>query len=373
MEQKKESKSKFCAAAKRYPTKGKAYEAFNNDQSKNGIFLIEEIINGQIKHICYGRCCNSVQDNELCHIHENQKKKEKSGFLYFEKDIKNKCDDTKIKKATSTMSYFKQMGDRGRNKSSKTTYHDFKNEDDPILKVIKHDKNPKLLKSLKIYAVQLLNEQNISVKAEKEEVKYEKEAPSKNKELIDTIERLNIEHKKFKETKEEELPNNNLKKTEDLLENLKINDSDNEESDNEIKESDDKIKESDDEIEESEDEIEESDDEFDVEKIYTKKNKLLYLEPNSMTVLEPEGDEDGTSIGILNKISEIYSTIVKDGSYYTVFSQKTLLYNNNDNEIEFYRDVLNNNIFEMIEDEFIYKGKVTKNKKSEFDFDFEVN
>lgn len=361
MEQKKESKSKFCAAAKRYPTKGKAYEAFNNDQSKNGIFLIEEIINGQIKQICYGRCCNSVQDNELCHIHENQKKKEKSGFLYFEKDIKNKCDNVKIKKATANMSYFKQMGDRGRNKSSKTTYHDFKNEDDPILKVIKHDKNPKLLKSLKIYAVQLLNEQNISVKAEKEEVKAEKEAPSKNKDLIDTIERLNIEHKKFKETKVEE--NINLKKTEELLSNLKIDD----DSEDEI--NDNEIEESNKEIEESDEEIEESDDECDVEPIYTKKNKLLYLEPNSMTVLEPEGDEDGTSIGILNKINEEYSTIIKDGSYYTVLSQKTLVYNNEGKDIEFYRDVLNNNIFEMIEDEFVYKGKVTKNKKLDFDFE----
>ena len=376
MEQKKESKSKFCAAAKRYPTKGKAYEAFNNDQNKNGIFLIEEIINGQIKQICYGRCCNSVQDNELCHIHENQKKKEKSGFLYFEKDIKNKCDNVKIKKATANMSYFKQMGDRGRNKSSKTTYHDFKNEDDPILKVIKHDKNPKLLKSLKIYAVQLLNEQNISVKAEKEEVKVDKEAPSKNKELIDTIERLNIEHKKFKETKKEE--KSNLKNTEELLENLTLNDdSEHEEddklkkenSDNEIEESDNEIVESDNEIEESDNEIEESDDECDVEPIYTKKNKLLYLEPNSMTVLEPEGDEDGTSIGILNKINEEYSTIIKDGSYYTVLSQKTLIYNNEGKDIEFYRDVLNNNIFEMIEDEFVYKGKVTKNKRLEFDFE----
>ena len=69
-----------------------------------------------------------------------KRKKEKSGFLYFEKDIKDKCDNVKIKKTNASMSHFKQMGDRGRNKASKSTYHDFKNEDDPILMIIKHEK-----------------------------------------------------------------------------------------------------------------------------------------------------------------------------------------------------------------------------------------
>ena len=37
---------------------------------------------------------------------------------------------------------------------------------------------------------------------------------------------------------------------------------------------------------------------IDVEPIYTNKGKLLYLEPYSNNVIEPEGESDGTSIGL---------------------------------------------------------------------------
>ena len=380
MEQKKESKSKLCAAAKRYPTKGKAYEAFSNDQGKNGIYLIEEIINGQIKHVCYGRCCNSVQDNELCHIHENQKKKEKSGFLYFEKDIKNKCDDVKIKKANASMSYFKQMGDRGRNKTSKTTYHDFKNEDDPILKIIKFDKNPKLLKDLKIHAIQLLNSQNIAVKVEKEDetIKNDTNGPSKNKELLETIERLNLEHQKKLDIKEESLKikkKSNDNEILDIIDEInEISDIDEESSINseEIPDNNifDTIQENNDKnIENNTENIEnnQEDDEYDVEPIYTNKGKLLYLEPFSNNIIEPEGDSDGTSIGILYKIDKKYSNIKKDNEFYTVLSQNKL----KNGEIEYFRDVLNDRIFEMIDDTLIFRGRVTKKNDSSYKFHFD--
>ena len=375
MEQnKKESKSKLCAAAKKYPTKGKAYDALNNEEGKHGIYFKEEICNGSIKYICYGRCCNSVQDNELCHIHENQRKKEKSGFLYFEKDIKDKCDNVKIKKANASMSHFKQMGDRGRNKASKSTYHDFKNEDDPILMIIKHEKNPILLKKLKIYAIQLLNDQNISVKLEKKEeeknVPDEKDGISKNKELLETIERLNLEHKKKTEDvvnksldineintnneitidcetedcqdveeseEDEEIPDN------DMFSTLEQNDSDNIKSDHE------------------------EEDEYDVEPIYTNKGKLLYLEPYSNNVIEPEGESDGTSIGILFKVDKKYNTIKKDNEFYTVLSQNKIKYE----ETEYYRDVLNDRFFEMIDDNLVFRGRVNKKSDSSYKFHFD--
>lgn len=375
MEQnKKESKSKLCAAAKKYPTKGKAYDALNNEEGKHGIYFKEELCNGSIKYICYGRCCNSVQDNELCHIHENQRKKEKSGFLYFEKDIKDKCDNVKIKKANTSMSHFKQMGDRGRNKASKSTYHDFKNEDDPILMIIKHEKNPILLKKLKIYAIQLLNDQNISVKLEKKEEEKntpdEKDGISKNKELLETIERLNLEHKKKTEDvvnkslnideaninneitidcetkdcqdieeseEDEDIPDN------DIFSTLEQNDSDNIKSDNE------------------------EDGEYDVEPIYTNKGKLLYLEPYSNNVIEPEGESDGTSIGILFKIEKKYHTIQKDNEFYTVLSQNKIKYE----ETEYYRDVLNDRFFEMIDDNLVFRGRVSKKTDSLYKFHFD--
>lgn len=373
MEQKKqkESKSKLCAGAKRYPTKGKAYEAFNTEQGKHGIYLLEEVINGQIKQVCYGRCCNSVQDNELCHIHENQKKKEKSGFLYFEKDIKNKCDNNKIKKATASMSFFKQMGDRGRNKSSKTTYHDFKNEDDPILRVIKFDKNPKLIKSLRLHAVQLLNEQNIIVKEEKDiEETTEKNVPSKNKELLETIQRLNLEHEK----------NKKLNETKDEIEEDKDEILDSVQEENEDIENIEDIENSSDDEKSTSIDLEdiindkninsdndEEDDGYDVETIYTNKGKLFYLEPNSMSIIEPEGDNDGTTIGILNEIDKKYHNIKKDNKFYTVLSQNKLIHE----EKEYFKDVLNDRIFELIEDKYIFKGRVTKKQDSTYKFHFD--
>tara|TARA_Y200000002_G_C22676395_1_gene662263 strand:+ start:518 stop:1645 length:1128 start_codon:yes stop_codon:yes gene_type:complete len=375
MEKKESKKSTFCAAAKKYPTKGKAFEAFNNDNNKNGIYIIEETVNGQIKQVCYGRCCNSVQDNELCHIHENQRKKDKSDFLYFEKDIKNKCDNVKIKKATLNMSYFKQMGDRGRNKANKSTAHDFKNEDDPILKVIQHDRNPKLLKALKLYAIQLLNEQNISVKPEKEEIKTETKTTSRNFELLETIQRLNIEHEKNKK-KNEDIDDSNDNKIDAITNEI-----------NELKSDDESIKEneieSDLELEfenisiksdnnEAESINNDSDDEYNVEIINCiKGDKTLYLEPKSMDVLEPEGDDGGVCIGTLNEIDKKYATIEKDFKYYTVLSQNKVIHSENGKNVEYYRDTLNDRIFQDINNNLIFKGRVSKNKNNEYKFFFD--
>jgi len=370
MEQKKEIKSNFCAAAKRYPTKGKAFEAFNNDPTKNGVYLVEEIVNGQIKHIPYGRCCNSVQDNELCHIHENQRKKEKSSFLYFDKDIKNKCDNQKIKKATASMSYFKQMGDRGRNKATKTTYHDFKNEDDPILKILKMDKNPRILQALRLHAIQLLNSQNIAVKPEKEEVKVEKNKVSKNKELLDTIQRLNIEHEKTKKENNQKIEDSLKELESDSEDSLNINENDDENNDeNDDENGNDNLS-----IQTIEDEInekqsnhdEESDDEgYDVEEIFTNKGKLLYLIPESMSVAEPEGENGGECIGTLTKIDKKYHTIKKDNCFYTVISENKVFYE----DTEYFRDVMNNRIFDS---DFVFKGRVTKRLDTdEYKFHFD--
>ena len=376
MEQKKESKNNFCAAAKRYPTKGKAFEAFNTDAGKNGVYLVEEIVNGVIKHIPYGRCCNSVQDNELCHIHDNQKKKEKSGFLYFEKDIKSKCDNVKIKKANINMSYFKQMGDRGRNKASKTTFHDFKNEDDPILKIIKIDKNPRLLKDLKLYAIQLLNTQNIAVKAEKEDVKEETDNISKNKELLETIQRLNIDYEK----NQKEIKNDSIETEIDSLIKEEVDDNDinkntkieiEKESENKINDSDDEISDkitSDDEFEEqiiSQSENDDDDDGYEVSEIYTNNGRLLYLLSDSISVIEPEGDDSGECIGVLHEISKKFSTIQKDNKFYTVISNTNIFHNDD----KYFRDVLNNRIFDQ---DFNFKGRVTmvgNSKQYKFHFD----
>jgi|TARA_B110000483_G_C18206320_1_gene547828 hypothetical protein len=374
MELKKESKTKKnCAGAKKYPTKGKAYEAFCDKSNTEGVYLVEEIINGQIKHTPYGKCCNSVQDNDLCHIHENQRKKEKSVFLYFEKDIKSKCDGTKIKKANSNMHYFKTMGDRGRNKTLSVTYHDFKTIDDPIFKIIKMDKNPKLINELRLFANQLLKTQNIVVKHvpdesnEKEEKK--EETVSRNKELLATIERLNEEHKVIEKKLKNDEDN---PKSEYEDEDIKSEDDENIESEDENIDSDDndlKLEKNDDldeEINNSDidDDINDDDSGIACEEIYTTKGKLLYLEPESMSVIEPEGENEGESIGILYKIEKKYGTIIKDNCYYTVLSQNKISYD----EVEYFKDVLNNRIFD---DNLVFKGRVTKKSDSEYKFHFD--
>ncbi len=371
MEQKKESKTKhLCAAAKKFPTKGKAFEAFNDKSNTEGVYLVEEIINGQIKQTPYGKCCNSVQDNELCHIHENQRKKEKSGFLYFEKDIKTKCDGVKIKKATANMLYFKTMGDRGRNKTLSVTYHDFKNMDDPIFKIIKMDKNPKLLNELRVYASQLLKSQNIIVKVEDDKEVEKKGAVdnvSKNKELLDTIERLKKEHNKIDEKEKDENDDEIIESDfESDLDSIKSSEV------NQLKENSENIKDEiiDDEIINDEiidDQIDnDSDDDSGIacEEIYTTKGKLLYLEPDSMSVIEPEGEGVNISIGTLSKIEKKYSTIIKDNEYFTVLSQTKLTHEDS----EYYRDVLNNRIFN---NNFEFKGRVTTKNDSEFKFHFD--
>lgn len=388
MEQKKESKTKkHCAAAKKYPTKGKAYEAFCDKSNTEGVYLVEEIINGQIKYTPYGKCCNSVQDNDLCHIHENQRKKEKSSFLYFEKDIKSKCDGTKIKKASSNMLYFKTMGDRGRNKTLSVTYHDFKTTDDPIFKIIKMDKNPKLINELRLYANQLLKSQNIVIKTEIENNDEKsdnlaKDTTSKNKELLATIERLNKEHKNnnenLKDDKQDtildsieksDIVNDDLESI-DEMESNKSGDSDIE-IENTIKDTDLINSNTQDlnnlsinsDIDDDDDDVNDDDSGIACEEIYTTKGKLLYLEPESMSVIEPEGDNEGESIGILYKIEKKFSTVIKDNSYYTVLSQNKIKYEDE----EYFRDVLNDRIFD---NNLVFKGRVTVKKDSTYKFHF---
>ena len=379
MEQKKESKTKkHCAAAKKFPTKGKAYEAYCDKSNIEGVYLVEEIINGQIKHTPYGKCCNSVQDNELCHIHENQRRKEKSGFLYFEKDIKNKCDGTKIKKANSNMLYFKTMGDRGRNKTLSVTYHDFKTIDDPIFKIIKMDKNPKLINELRLFASQLLKSQNIVVKIDSEvnntkSNNTKEETVSKNKELLATIERLNKEQKINSSNLKEDIESTNEDVDNDIESVNQDDDDDDIESVNEdedIESINENIKEKINYTELSEDNESDTDDINDddsgiaCEEIYTTKGKLLYLEPDSMSVIEPEGDNEGESIGTLYEIEKKYGTIIKDNSYYTVLSQNKVRYE----DIDYFRDVLNNRIFD---DNLLFKGRVTIKSNSEYKFHFD--
>ena len=233
---------------------------------------------------------------------------------------------------------------------------------------------------MKIHAIQLLNEQNIIVKSEKEEQpKIENETISKNKELLETIERLNIEHEKKLKLNEETSHIDEINETSDIDEINETSDIDeiNETNDiNEIGDIDDINETGDiddinkpsyvDDINQNENSDNDSEDSYEVDEIYTNKGKLLYLVPNSMSIIEPEGDnESGECIGTMFKIDKKYHTIKKDDSYYTVFSENKVIYD----EVEYFRDVINNRIFD---DNFNFKGRVSlKTNSTEYKFHFD--
>jgi hypothetical protein len=372
MSQTVEKKQTKCGAAMKYPTKGQAYSACKD---KFDVYLYQEITNGAIKQTPYGRCSNSTQDSVLCHIHEAQKNRAKSKLLLFEKDIKNKCDDKTIKKITLDSSFFKSMGDRGRNKKqTNDTSYDFKTTDDPILTILKTKNNPKLLVDLRLYAIEILKTQKIIIKDKTKEEPI-KENISNNKELVNTINKLNKEHNiiinedkndissEFSDALSDISDDDNKEKIIHSVINEEINEDINEEINEEINE--DINKDIDYDIELN-DESENDDDDSAVSctEIYTRKGKLLYLEPESMSVIEPEGDSAGTSIGILYKIEKKYSTIIKDGEYYTVFSENKIEHNGE----EYFRDILNNRFFNK---DFEFTGRLTLKNNSEYKLNFD--
>jgi len=376
MSQTVDKKPTKCGAAMKYATKGQAYSACK-DKNTDGVYLYKEISNGQAKQTPYGRCSNSTQDSELCHIHKAQEARAKSKLLFFIKDIKNKSDDKIIKKVTLDDPFFKAMGDRGRNKKpTSDTSFDFKNTDDPILTILKMKNNPRLAVDLRLYSIELLKTQKIIIKDKHKDDDEEpiKENISHNKELLDTINKLNKEHNNLNINDDK---NDILSDFNDVLSDISDDDKEkiihseiNEDIDyetNSDKEINNKINDSDTNNDENDDNCDDDDDDdsaVSCTEIYTKKGKLLYLEPESMSVIEPEGDSAGTSIGILYKIEKKYSTIIKDGECYTVFSEKKI---EHDGE-KYFRDILNNRFFN---ENFKFIGRLTLKNDSEYKLNFD--
>lgn len=336
----------FCIAAKNYYTKGQSYDASQNSKD---VYLKECIVDGKIKYNCFGRCCKTVLlENDICDKHKNQQKDPKKTFYYFNKDIQNKVNDTnsntKIIKIDQEVRdkhpYFTNMGDRGRNKNiDKSTVYDFgdKNINDPIFLVLKLTKNPNLKKELQLYANKLLQTHKIYINENNEQEIIENPKQSIiNKDLEESIKNLN---KKYKE--EKALEKNNTTFSYSDINNL-MNDvlrEDLSEDENEVISEDDN-----------------SDEEYEVEEIITKKGRNLLLVSEKMSVIDPE--EGNIVIGFLERIDKKYSTILKDEEHYTVLSDNTLKHN----DIEYYRDVLEDRIFELINDKYIFKGRLSRKK-----------
>ena len=358
----------FCIAAKNYYTKGQSYDASQNSKD---VYLKECIVDGKIKYNCFGRCCKTVLlENDICDKHKNQQKDPKKTFYYFNKDIQNKVNDTnsntKIIKIDQEVRdkhpYFTNMGDRGRNKNiDKSTVYDFgdKNINDPIFLVLKLTKNPNLKKELQLYANKLLQTHKIYINENNEQEIIENPKQSIiNKDLEESIKNLN---KKYKE--EKALEKNNTTFSYSDINNL-MNDvlrEDLSEDENEvISETEDLSKDETEVISKDENEVisedDNSDEEYEVEEIITKKGRNLLLVSEKMSVIDPE--EGNIVIGFLERIDKKYSTILKDEEHYTVLSDNTLKHN----DIEYYRDVLEDRIFELINDKYIFKGRLSRKK-----------
>ena len=398
----------FCIAAKNYYTKGQSYDASQNSKD---VYLKECIVDGKIKYNCFGRCCKTVLlENDICDKHKNQQKDPKKTFYYFNKDIQNKVNDTnsntKIIKIDQEVRdkhpYFTNMGDRGRNKNiDKSTVYDFgdKNINDPIFLVLKLTKNPNLKKELQLYANKLLQTHKIYINENNEQEIIENPKQSIiNKDLEESIKNLN---KKYKE--EKALEKNNTTFSYSDINNL-MNDvlrEDLSEDENEvISETEDLSKDETEVISKDETEViskdeteviskdeteviskdeneviskdetevisedenevisedDNSDEEYEVEEIITKKGRNLLLVSEKMSVIDPE--EGNIVIGFLERIDKKYSTILKDEEHYTVLSDNTLKHN----DIEYYRDVLEDRIFELINDKYIFKGRLSRKK-----------
>ena len=393
MSQTVDKKQTKCGAAMKYPTKGAAYSACK-DKNTDGVYLYKNISNGLPKYTPYGRCSNSTQDSELCHIHKAQEARAKSKLLFFIKDIKDKCDDKTIKKVTLDDPFFKAMGDRGRNKKpTSDTSFDFKNIDDPILTILKMKNNPRLAVDLRLYSIELLKTQKIIIKDKHKDEEPIKENISTNKNLVDTIHKLT---KEYNDLNINEDKNDILSDFSDVLSDIsdddkdinnKIQDYDNDitsnhendgqcddydnddtsnhENDGQYDDHDiDNTSNHDDDGQYDDDDDDDDNSAVSCTEIYTKKGKLLYLEPESMSVIEPEGDSAGTSIGILYKIEKKYSTIIKDGEYYTVFSENKI---EHDGE-KYFRDILNNRFFN---ENFKFIGRLTLKNNSEYKLNFD--
>lgn len=223
--------------------------------------------------------------------------------------------------------------------------YDFKNFDDPILLIL-NDRDPRLKDDLRLFSIEKLQSSNKFVKKESNETieKIEVQKNQDNK-LAEKLKKMTLEKEESK-----------LYISDDEMSELSDHD------ENISKEIEPKLElelDSDSEI------IDEEDDDSAISAILikTKKGKELYLDPNTLSVIEPEGDNEGDIIGRFIETPKKYGTIEKDNKYWTVISK---IYCEDNNEDYLY-DVLN---YRLFDDEFKLIGKVYKNKEDKFQFQF---
>ena len=223
-----------------------------------------------------------------------------------------------------------------------------KNLDDPILRILT-DRDPRLKDDLRLFAIEKLQSSNKFVKKVSNET-IEKVEIQKNQDnkLAEKLKKMTLENEQCKlynsdDDEMSELSDNNEIISKEI--DIKIEPELELDSDSEI--------------------IDEVDDDSAISAILinTKKGKVLYLDPNTLSVIEPEGDNEGDIIGRLIETPKKYGTIEKDNKFWTVISKIYC----KEFDKDYLYDVLN---YRLFDDGYNLIGNVYKNKEDKFQFQF---
>jgi hypothetical protein len=348
MDKKKQNQ---CHAIKTYNARPKAWEDI---QKGNNVFMMYQLLNNRIKEKLVSQC-GGYGANGGCFCKNHLKTKNiinvKEIETFFESHKEDSVihpttkDEITFKKMNNSDPHFVNMAVQGNTKKIKSTMYDFKNFDDPILLIL-NDRDPRLKDELRLFSIEKLQSSNKFVKKESNETieKIEVQKNQDNK-LAEKLKKMTLEKEESK-----------LYISDDEMSELSDHD------ENISKEIEPKLElelDSDSEI------IDEEDDDSAISAILikTKKGKELYLDPNTLSVIEPEGDNEGDIIGRFIETPKKYGTIEKDNKYWTVISK---IYCEDNNEDYLY-DVLN---YRLFDDEFKLIGNVYKNKEDKFQFQF---
>lgn len=353
----KTSDKNKCCAATRIVVKSDALEKAKS----SSVYIITEEINGSYKYKTFTSCLRTATHGDFCESHNRTKHR----MTIKENKI---VDENNNIKETSLVSGDEEYFANVKNKIKKSTISfTFNNKDDPIYKILN---NPRLSNDLSVYAVELLKgiktEPNILIDTSKKEIHNKTNKLSSNSNLLNTINELNKSFEKSslsdndKDDEDDDVKDDNIDESsinnniteldvsddESIVSNKKIDvkideNSHDDENSNYTKESDD-----------------ESDDEIECIEIYTKKNKLLYLD-NKNNVIESENMSDGVVFGILTKIDEKYSTIIHDYQHFTVMKDFKCPETNTDLKL----CVLSDKVFDS---NLKHVGKITKNNNNTF-------
>jgi len=291
---------------------------------KNKVYIITEDINGESKQRTYQHCSRTATFKKdgyhFCESHNKSKTPK-----IFKEDILP-INDSGISKSnirSSLVTGNEEYFDKAKKKiiSSIT----FKNDNDPVYLCLN---NLELSSELKLYAISLLKRNGAKIESnillENSEKNIDTNKLSLSSSLLNNINELKKSFEKSSLSNNDKNDNTNDDNIDELSINNNITELDISDSDsinsNEIDDntSIDKNTLINNDLEENENENEnENQDETECIEIYTKKNKLLYLDKTN-SVFESEDGCDAVEIGRLTKIDEKYSTIIHEYQQFTV-------------------------------------------------------